>query len=196
MKNAILGTCLILSSLALGRTPMLRDVRLELGDVSKLDGGTSTFIRVYSNGDVVKAEVSALPRPSPERLLTRLDSYEMDRIHNLIEKARNGRIKFVGSAALCFAPATHTHLHTADNSKVLLKKGAVCDGGFYVNTSRSAQALVLKLESFRKLGQPIGLPVCPVTKVINCMPPVTPYVKKYCSNRAWYAKYCGTSFVD
>lgn len=197
MKKNVLILLGILSTVSSASTPMLRSFRLQYGNIATTPGGSSTFIRVHHNGDVTKH----ITRPNhfrvnPEELVTKLDAHQMDRIERLIDSARTGGIVSLPPTAYCFIPPLTEDEFVADNGKIILRKGHICTG-FKVNNAKAAGQLVVILESLRKLNPSGCYPSCPPTKVINCMPPISPDSNVYyCSNRAYFKKYCGTSFVD
>lgn len=122
---------LLASQVASARSPMLRDIRLELDKVPAhgLAGAAVQRLMVLSNGTVLEQACGALTRiPCRPQVVTVLSAHQMDRIDRLIERARHGRVVRVPSAVRCFVAPTHTFNYTADNGRVALKSGHMCLG--------------------------------------------------------------------
>lgn len=81
------------------------------------------------------------------KVVTRLSADQMDRINRLIRRSTPVRKGFEPSKALCFAPSLFTLKYRADNTSVFLREGAICDGGFSINTRPAARKLVLILQA-------------------------------------------------
>lgn len=151
MKKSLFGllSLLVLGSSAHAALPR-NNVRLQYVQSPNriVFGGTTTLLSVLANGRVIESYQSALPRPLPVREVARLDAYQMDRIDRLINQARRGRIVTTNSQIRCLAISQFKDTFTADNGRVFLKKGAMCENYTY-NTSRAAQQLVTLLQNLK-----------------------------------------------
>ena len=113
---------------------------------------STEYLTVYVTGDVVSRD--CLPagiaiKPCIGKLVTRLSDNQLDRIGNLIERARSGKVRFEPSGVRCIMPATHIETYAA--GRLVLREGAACDGGYKVNQSHAARSLVTILDHLRSV---------------------------------------------
>lgn len=124
---------------------------LHFENKSKAPAGITHTLDTYVTGSVVHRILSPrLPNVDSIQLVTYLDRDQIERIQVLIKKSLPVLIDFEHAQVKCFAPSSHVQKYTANNGRIFLKKGAVCDGGFQVNQQPSARKLVRVLAFLEK----------------------------------------------
>lgn len=150
MKKSLFA---VLSILFVGQlaSAASHDARLQFaevptGRVSQMD---LTHVTVYADGVVEKSVCKGtLEIPCATKEIKRLSADEMDTIESLIADARDGKQVRIPNRALCFVAPFKTERYTADNGKVFLKSGHLCNG-WLVNDSEAAGELVGILAKLR-----------------------------------------------
>lgn len=123
-------------------TPSRQDIRLQKSVRSMAMGGVNPTTEVRRNGVVITRSCQAIyPTPCKVVRVQHLSAGQMDRIENLIDRARHGKKVAVQGIHCMAMPSEHQDFY-ADNGRVFLRAEAHPCGLPVYNNTRAAAKLV------------------------------------------------------